>query len=148
MLVRKYSHYKELKDARNTQTALENKSLATKNAALQKQALQREKVVSQLQNKRDALEASVERLDETVGSPLPHLHRDWARPCHTWTGLGAPLPHLHRDWAHPCHICTETGLTPATSALGLGSSLPHLHWDWAHPCHSCTGTCPTCGGST
>jgi hypothetical protein len=20
--------------------------------------------------------------------------------------LGSPLPHLHRDWAHPCHICT------------------------------------------
>ena len=20
-------------------------------------------------------------------------------------GLGSPLPHLHRDWAHPCHIC-------------------------------------------
>ena len=23
-------------------------------------------------------------------------------------GLGSPLPHLHRDWAHPCHICTGT----------------------------------------
>jgi hypothetical protein len=33
---------------------------------------------------------------------------------------GSPLPHLHRDWAHPCHICTGTGLTPATSAPGLG----------------------------
>jgi hypothetical protein len=21
-----------------------------------------------------------------VGSPLPHLHQDWARPCHTCTG--------------------------------------------------------------
>jgi hypothetical protein len=30
-------------------------------------------------------------------------------------GLGPPLPHLHRDWAHPCHICTGTGFTPATS---------------------------------
>ena len=20
-------------------------------------------------------------------------------------GLGSPPPHLHRDWAHPCHIC-------------------------------------------
>ena len=27
-----------------------------------------------------------------TGSPLPHLHRDWAHPC-------PPLPHLHRDWA-------------------------------------------------
>ena len=24
-------------------------------------------------------------------------------------GLRSPLPHLHRDWAHPCHICTESG---------------------------------------
>jgi hypothetical protein len=36
-------------------------------------------------------------------------------------GRGSPLPHLHRDWAHPCHICTGTGLTPATSAPGLGA---------------------------
>ena len=27
-----------------------------------------------------------------LGSPRPHLHRDWAHPC----------AHLHRDWAHPC----------------------------------------------
>jgi hypothetical protein len=45
--------------------------------------------------------------------------------------LGSPLPHLHRDWAHPCHIFAETGLTPATSAPGPGSPLPHLHRDWA-----------------
>ena len=31
------------------------------------------------------------------------------------------LPHMHRDWAHPCHICRGTGLTPATYAPGLGS---------------------------
>ena len=36
-------------------------------------------------------------------------------------GLGSPLPHLHRDWAHPSHICTGTGLTPPTSAPGLGT---------------------------
>jgi hypothetical protein len=53
---------------------------------------------------------------------------------------GSPLPHLHRDWAHPYHICTRIGLTPTTSAPGLGSPLPHLHRDWAHPCHICTGT--------
>ncbi len=35
-------------------------------------------------------------------------------------GLGSPLPHLRRDWAHPCHICAGTGLTAATSAPGLG----------------------------
>jgi hypothetical protein len=48
--------------------------------------------------------------------PCPYLH--WA-------------PHLHRDWAHPCHICTGTGRTPphigtrtahpCMSAPGLGS---------------------------
>ncbi len=29
------------------------------------------------------------------------------------------LPHLHRDWARPCHIYTSTGLTVSTSASGL-----------------------------
>ena len=24
-------------------------------------------------------------------------------------GLGSPLPHLHRDWARPSHICTGSG---------------------------------------
>jgi hypothetical protein len=41
------------------------------------------------------------------------------------------LMHLHRDWAYPYHICTETGLTPATSASRPGSSLPHLDRDSA-----------------
>jgi hypothetical protein len=36
-------------------------------------------------------------------------------------GLGSPAPHLRRDWAHPRHICAGTGLTRATSAPGLGS---------------------------
>jgi hypothetical protein len=68
-------------------------------------------------------------------------------PATSAPGLGSPLPHLHRDWAHPGHICTATwlipaiftgtGLAPATSALGLGSFLPHLHQDWAHSCHIC-----------
>ena len=44
------------------------------------------------------------------GSPPPHLHRDWARPCHICTGTGLA----------PCHICTGTapglGLTPSTAA--------------------------------
>jgi hypothetical protein len=39
-------------------------------------------------------------------------------PATSAPGLGSPLPHLHRDWARPCHICTRTGLTPATSAPG------------------------------
>jgi hypothetical protein len=34
-------------------------------------------------------------------------------------------PHLHRDWAHPCHTCAGTGLAPLTSAPRLDSPLPH-----------------------
>ena len=41
------------------------------------------------------------------------------------------MPHLHRDWARPCDICARTGLTPPTPAKGLGSTVPHLRWDWA-----------------
>ena len=67
--------------------------------------------------------------------------------CHAWLRHGGKaslhfLPHLHRDYSHPfricagtglapADICTETALTPPTSALGAGSPLPHL---------SCTGT--------
>ena len=65
-----------------------------------------------------------------LGSRLPHLDLDLARPCHfaagnghlhcnIYTGTGQPLPHLHRDWARP---------------------LPHLHRDSAHSCNICTGT--------
>ena len=61
-------------------------------------------------------------------------------PATSAPGLGSPPPHLHRDWANPCHICAGNGLTPATSAPGLGEPLPHLRRDWAHPCHICTGT--------
>ncbi len=42
-----------------------------------------------------------------LGSPLQHLHRDWAHPTSS-PGLGSPCPHLRRDWAPPCHICTRT----------------------------------------
>jgi hypothetical protein len=94
-----------------------------------------------------------------LGSPLSHLHRDWAhlshmcateRAPHTCAPrLGSPRTQLHHDWAHPYHICTgtyprhictATGLTPHTAASGLSSPWPHLHHDWAHPCHVCTGT--------
>ena len=88
-----------------------------------------------------------------LGSPLPHLDRDWARPCHICArtgltpaksapGLGSTLPYLHRDWPRPSHICIGTGPIRATSAPGLGSTLPHLHWDSTHPCHICAGTGP------
>ncbi len=53
------------------------------------------------------------------GTRLPHLHQDWARPCHTCTGAGLT----------PATPALGTGLTPATSAPGLGSPLPHLRRD-------------------
>jgi hypothetical protein len=43
-------------------------------------------------------------------------------PATSAPGLGSPRPHLRRDWAHPSHICAGTGLTPATSAPGPGSA--------------------------
>jgi hypothetical protein len=74
----------------------------------------------------------------------PHVRRDWGSPPPTSASeLGSPRPHLHRDWDHPCRICTGTGLAPATSAPGLGSPLPHLHRDWAHPAHIGAGTAGT-----
>ena len=44
---------------------------------------------------------------------VPHLHQDWARPCH-----------ICACTSHRCHVCTGTGLTPATSAPGQGSPSP------------------------
>ena len=48
------------------------------------------------------------------GSPLPHLHRDWARPCHSCAGTGLT----------PCQTSTGTGLAPATSAPGPAGLAP------------------------
>ena len=45
-----------------------------------------------------------------LGSPRPHLRRDWA----------CPGPYLHCKQAQPGHICTGTGLTLPTSAPRLG----------------------------
>jgi hypothetical protein len=39
--------------------------------------------------------------------------------------VASPVPHLHRDWGRPCHIRTRTSLATAAIAPGLGSSLPH-----------------------
>ena len=49
-----------------------------------------------------------------LGSPLSHLHQDWARPCHICTKTGP---------SQPCHICIKTGLTPVASAPRLASTL-------------------------
>jgi hypothetical protein len=48
-----------------------------------------------------------------LGSPRPHLHRDWAHPGHIYTD---------RDWAHPGHICTGT----QPRARPLGKPVPYL----------------------
>ena len=48
-------------------------------------------------------------------------------------GLGSPLAHLHRDWAHRWYTCTGTGLTPDTSAAT--ALWPHLPLRClSHPC--------------
>jgi hypothetical protein len=65
-----------------------------------------------------------------LGSPLPHLHRDLARCCHTCAESGlTPATSATGTELQPCHICIGTGSAPATSAPGLPSSLqpvPHL----------------------
>ncbi len=48
-----------------------------------------------------------------LGSPLPHLHRNWAHP----------RSHLGRNWARPAHICTRT-------ELPLLPRVPHLAAEW------------------
>jgi hypothetical protein len=52
--------------------------------------------------------------------PTPPTICSWTglAPPSSALGLGSPRPHLHRDWAHPSHICTGIGLTPATPAPG------------------------------
>jgi hypothetical protein len=61
-----------------------------------------------------------------------------AHPCQNAMGLGSPLPHLHRDWAHTLHICTETGSRVTCTATGL--TPPHLQQDWGSPRHICNRT--------
>jgi hypothetical protein len=54
--------------------------------------------------------------------------------------FGLPVPHLHPDWAHPCHICTRTGLTLPHLRRDLGSPLPHLRRVLGSPlCRSAPG---------
>jgi hypothetical protein len=52
-----------------------------------------------------------------------------------------PPPHLHRDWAHPCHICIGTGLTPARICAGTGLAPAHIcAGTGLAPAHICAGT--------
>ncbi len=64
-----------------------------------------------------------------LGAPL---HKPAQSHICAGTALTPPLPHLHRDWAHPCHICTRIGLSPCHTCLGTGpapsTSAPGLCW--------------------
>ncbi len=73
--------------------------------------------------------------------PLLRVHA----PATSAPGLGSPGPHLRRDWAYPARICAGTGLAFATFAPGLCSPpQEHLHREWARRYrHICTGTGPT-----
>jgi hypothetical protein len=81
-----------------------------------------------------------------ASTPLVCRARAWKRSVgNRWERvtnrkMGTPRPHLHRDWAHPSRTCDGIGLTPPTSAPGLGAPVTHLRRDWACPCHICTGT--------
>jgi hypothetical protein len=66
-------------------------------------------------------------LDPATSAPCPGS----CDPATSATRLGSPLSHLHRDWAHPGKFCTASGLAPATSVPRLGSPRPHLRRDWA-----------------
>ena len=58
------------------------------------------------QNARQALAWSPQPARDPVGlHPMPHA-----------PGLGSPPPHLRRDWAHSYHICAGTRRAPAPAA--------------------------------
>ncbi len=49
--------------------------------------------------------------DKSKQVPLPHRPRRTGLALSTSVpGPGSPLPHLRRDWARPCHICTGSRL--------------------------------------
>ena len=59
------------------------------------------------------------RATEVAEKHLPHRH-PFRFAVTSASGLGPPLPHLRRDWARPCHICAGTGRTPVTSFAHSG----------------------------
>jgi hypothetical protein len=75
-----------------------------------------------------------------LGSPMSHLHRDWAHPCHIWAG--APrLPHLHPNatrpslplrWvgACPCQFCGPQGAAGCQWSISPRRFVALLPW---HP---------------
>ena len=70
------------------------------------------------------------------GSPLPHLHRDGARPCHICARtIASRLPHLHRDWAIKSALCTSRG-----HSLRISSKSDSIR------CAACRAR-PTAGGA-
>jgi hypothetical protein len=54
--------------------------------------------------------------DARTASKWSTWHPTGLTPSTSAPGLGSPLPHLHWDWAHPCHICPGTGRTFAYRA--------------------------------
>jgi hypothetical protein len=44
----------------------------------------------------------------TGAATPPHICNRIGLAVAAYVSLGSPLPHLHQDWAHSCHICTRT----------------------------------------
>ena len=62
-------------------------------------------------------DSSLPPISTGTGFTRPHRHRGLGSPAATSApGLGSPRPHLYRDWAHPAHICTGTGSIQRTTA--------------------------------
>ncbi len=55
---------------------------------------------------------------ENVELPMTILGKLSKKVSHPRHRLGSPHPHLHRDWARPTHIYTRTRLTLPASAPG------------------------------
>jgi hypothetical protein len=74
-----------------------------------------------------------------LGSPLPHLHRDWVHACTSAPGLGPPLPHLHRAGLGRCEVASVlpsavadvAGVEPSPGAdvVEGASPVPAQMWD-------------------